>query len=81
MGAHTRTSWMAGPNPSYLRAPNPAYIHWVLGLPQPVSNVETHTTRNFAGLLRSCRALYVKTTALLYSANRFVIFYSHHGSF
>lgn len=44
-------------------------------------NVDTYTTRNFAGSLRSCRALYVETAALLYSANRFIIFCSHHGSF
>lgn len=56
-------------------------LHWMLGITQPVSDVDTHTTRNFAGLLRSCRALYVETAALLYSANRFVIFYSHHGCF
>ncbi|KAK4129110.1 hypothetical protein N657DRAFT_630073 [Parathielavia appendiculata] len=36
--------------------------------------------RKFAGLLLSCRPLYTEPTALLYSANRFVIFYSHHGS-
>ncbi|KAK4132153.1 hypothetical protein BT67DRAFT_451231 [Trichocladium antarcticum] len=35
---------------------------------------------NFAGLLRTCRTLYAETTTLLYSANRFVIFYSTQGS-
>ncbi|KAK4234586.1 hypothetical protein C8A03DRAFT_37632 [Achaetomium macrosporum] len=55
-------------------------LEWMLGITQPASDVdETHTPRNFAGLLRSCRALYVETAALLYSANRFVIFYSHLG--
>ncbi|KAK4043212.1 hypothetical protein C8A01DRAFT_13272 [Parachaetomium inaequale] len=33
-------------------------------------------TSNFAGLLLSCRALYAEAAALLYSANRFIIFYS-----
>ncbi|KAK4097660.1 hypothetical protein N658DRAFT_569172 [Parathielavia hyrcaniae] len=39
-------------------------------------------SRNFTGLLLSCRTLYTETVALLYSANRFVIFYSpaHNGS-
>ncbi|KAL2193995.1 hypothetical protein P885DRAFT_44119 [Corynascus similis CBS 632.67] len=37
-------------------------------------------TRNFVGLLRCCRALYVEIAALLYSANRFAIFYSYQGS-
>lgn len=36
--------------------------------------------RNFAGLLLSCRALHAEAAALLYSANRFVIFYSRQGS-
>lgn len=48
---------------------------------RPVSDFDAPPTRNFAGLLRSCRALYVETAALLYSANRFVIFYSRQGSF
>src|SRR5690242_19652636 len=59
----------------------PGVLEWMLGITRPVSDVDTYTTRNFAGLLRSCHALYVETAALLYSANRFVIFYSHHGSF
>lgn len=33
---------------------------------------------NFAGLLLSCRTIYHETAALLYSANRFVIFVSSH---
>jgi hypothetical protein len=37
-------------------------------------------TRNFAGLLLSCRTLYTETATLLYSANRFVIFYTRPGS-
>jgi hypothetical protein len=36
--------------------------------------------RNFTGLLSSCRALHDEAAALLYSANRFVIFYSDQGS-
>ncbi|KAK4149544.1 hypothetical protein C8A00DRAFT_46855 [Chaetomidium leptoderma] len=36
--------------------------------------------RNFAGVLLSCRALHTETAALLYSANRFIIFYSRQGS-
>ncbi len=44
------------------------------------SDFDSPPGRNFAGLLLSCRALYAETAALLYSANRFVIFYSHHGS-
>ena len=35
---------------------------------------------NFAGLLLSCRSLYAEAAALPYSANQFVIFYSHQGS-
>lgn len=50
------------------------------GTNQPVRDYDPPPTRNFAGLLRSCHALYVETAALLYSANRFVIFYSQ-GSF
>ena len=45
-----------------------------------VSDFDPPPVRNFAGLLKSCRALYAETAALLYSANRFVIFYSHQGS-
>ena len=37
-------------------------------------------TRTFAGLLLSCRALYAEATALLYSANQFIIFYSGQAS-
>ncbi|KAK3299853.1 uncharacterized protein B0H64DRAFT_379291 [Chaetomium fimeti] len=48
--------------------------------PDP-SNFQSPPTRNFAGLLRSCRALYVETAALFYSANRFVVFYSPRDSF
>ena len=44
------------------------------------SDFDPPLARNFAGLLLSCRVLYAETAALLYSANRFVIFYSHHGS-
>ncbi|KAK4233532.1 hypothetical protein C8A03DRAFT_47947 [Achaetomium macrosporum] len=51
------------------------------GRTQPISDFDPPPPRNFAGLLRSCRALYVETAALLYSANRFVIFYSRQGSF
>ena len=42
------------------------------------SDFDPPPTRNFAGLLLSCHTLYAETAALLYSANRFVIFYSHH---
>jgi len=56
-------------------------LDWMLGVTRPVSDLDTHTTCNFAGLLRTCRALYLETSAMLYSANRFVIFYSHPGSF
>jgi hypothetical protein len=45
------------------------------------SDFDPPQTRKFAGLLLSCRTLYTETAALLYSANRFVIFYSHSGSF
>ena len=44
------------------------------------SDFDPPPARNFAGLLLSCRVLHAETAALLYSANRFVIFYSHHGS-
>lgn len=44
------------------------------------SDFDPPPARNFAGLLLSCRALYAETATLLYSAHRFVIFYSHHGS-
>ncbi|KAK4234436.1 hypothetical protein C8A03DRAFT_37797 [Achaetomium macrosporum] len=40
------------------------------------SDFDAPPPRNFAGLLRCCGALYAETAALLYSANRFVIFYS-----
>jgi hypothetical protein len=35
---------------------------------------------NFAGLLLSCGARYVEAATLLYSANRFIIFYPAQGS-
>ncbi len=41
-----------------------------------VTNFDPPPASNFAGLLLSCRALYSEVAALLYSANRFVIFYS-----
>jgi hypothetical protein len=44
------------------------------------SEFDPSPTRNFAGLLLSCRTLYTEVVALLYSANRFVIFFSHSGS-
>lgn len=47
---------------------------------RPVSDRDPPPTRDFAGLLLSCRALYVETATLLYSANRFVLHYSHQGS-
>jgi hypothetical protein len=34
-------------------------------------------SRNFLGLLLSCRALYIEVASLLYSANRFIIFYTY----
>lgn len=43
------------------------------------SGFDPPPARNFAGLLQSCRTLYAEAAALLYSANRFVIFYSHNG--
>ncbi|KAK4233524.1 hypothetical protein C8A03DRAFT_19417 [Achaetomium macrosporum] len=43
------------------------------------SELDPPPAGNFAGLLRSCRALHAETAALLYSANRFVIFYSQQG--
>lgn len=45
-----------------------------------VGEFEPPPARNFAGLLLACRALYAEAAALLYSANRFVIFYSSEGS-
>ena len=41
-----------------------------------VSRYDPPLARNFAGLLLSCRALYIDAAVLLYSANRFVIYYS-----
>lgn len=35
---------------------------------------------DFHGLLQTCRALHEETARLLYSANRFIVFYSHQGS-
>ncbi|KAH6651274.1 hypothetical protein F5144DRAFT_558960 [Chaetomium tenue] len=61
------------------------YTYFLGGPSKPLtSDISTYDpppTRNFAGLLRSCRALYMETAALLYSANRFVIFYSPQESF
>lgn len=34
-------------------------------------------SRNFLGLLLSCRVLYTEVASLLYSANRFIIFYTY----
>ncbi len=59
------------------------YTYYLDGRKPPrtgVSNFDPPPARNFTGLLLSCRTLYAETAALLYSANRFVIFYSHHGS-
>ncbi|KAK4151394.1 hypothetical protein C8A00DRAFT_45399 [Chaetomidium leptoderma] len=44
------------------------------------TNIDPPPARNFAGLLLSCRAVHAEVAALLYSANRFVIFYSRQGS-
>ncbi len=41
----------------------------------PFQSYYAPPSRNFTGLLRSCRALYNETAALLYSANRFIIYY------
>ncbi|KAK4244128.1 hypothetical protein C7999DRAFT_35516 [Corynascus novoguineensis] len=56
-----------------------AGFHAACARPEPDS-FDPPSTRNFVGLLRCCRALYVEIAALLYSANRFAIFYSHQGS-
>ncbi len=45
-----------------------------------VSRYDPPPARNFAGLLLSCRALHSDAAALLYSANRFVVYYSCQGS-
>ncbi|KAL2024325.1 hypothetical protein VTK56DRAFT_8807 [Thermocarpiscus australiensis] len=45
-----------------------------------VSDFDPPPARDFAGLLLCCRALHAEAAALLYSANRFVVFYSHQGS-
>ena len=45
-----------------------------------VSRYDPPPACNFAGLLLSCRALHTDAAALLYSANRFVIYYSCQGS-
>ncbi|KAK4233131.1 hypothetical protein C8A03DRAFT_48229 [Achaetomium macrosporum] len=62
------------------------YTYFLDGRPQSRwgrsdSDFDAPPPRSFAGLLRCCRALYAETAALLYSANRFVIFYSRQGSF
>ncbi|EAQ91880.1 predicted protein [Chaetomium globosum CBS 148.51] len=44
-----------------------------------VSAFDPPPTRNFMGLLQSCRALYTEAAALLYSANQFVI-HAHKAS-
>lgn len=59
------------------------YTHYLNRRKEPSSfrtESDPPPARNFAGLLLSCRALYAEAAALLYSANRFVIFYSHQGS-
>ncbi len=50
--------------------------HRESGRARTVSEFDSPPTRNFVGLLRCCHTLSVETAALLYSANRFVIFYS-----
>jgi hypothetical protein len=45
-----------------------------------ISEFDPPPARDWAGLLLTCRALYAEAAALLYSANRFVIFYSSEGS-
>ncbi|KAH6847637.1 hypothetical protein B0I37DRAFT_148518 [Chaetomium sp. MPI-CAGE-AT-0009] len=63
------------------------YTHYLDGrkAPSPHNRVSSSEydpppASNFMGLLRSCRSLYAETSALLYSAHRFVIFYSNPGS-
>ena len=51
-------------------------LSWMIGRAPEAEEVRP----NFAGLLLSCRHLYTEAAALLYSANRFVIFYAQLGS-
>ncbi|KAK3375815.1 hypothetical protein B0T24DRAFT_676724 [Lasiosphaeria ovina] len=44
------------------------------------SSLDPPPARDLAGLLLSCRALHRETAVVLYSANRFVIYYSRPGS-
>ncbi|KAH6853241.1 hypothetical protein B0I37DRAFT_387838 [Chaetomium sp. MPI-CAGE-AT-0009] len=44
--------------------------------PPGMSDYDPPPSRNFMGLLLSCRAFYVEMTSLLYSANRFILFYT-----
>ena len=68
---------VAHPVPGY------AFTHYLDSRTEPpriVPAFDAAPPRHFTGLLRSCRALYAEVAALLYSANRFVIFYSDQGS-
>lgn len=59
------------------------YTHYLDGRKESrrqMSRFDPPPVGNFAGLLRTCRTRYTETTTLLYSANRFVIFYSSQGS-
>ncbi|KAL2151736.1 hypothetical protein VTH82DRAFT_6834 [Thermothelomyces myriococcoides] len=53
--------------------PNTYYLDGRKELPGFASAFDPPPTRNFTGLLRSCRDLYTEVAALLYSANQFVI--------
>ncbi|KAK3937195.1 hypothetical protein QBC46DRAFT_366412 [Diplogelasinospora grovesii] len=53
--------------------PNTYYLDGRKELPGFASAFDPPPTRNFTGLLRSCRDLYTEVAALLYSANQFVM--------
>ncbi|KAK4148507.1 hypothetical protein C8A00DRAFT_38922, partial [Chaetomidium leptoderma] len=53
--------------------PNTYYLDGHKDMPGVTRDFDPPPTRNFTGLLRSCRDLYTEVAALLYSANQFVI--------
>ncbi|KAK4233745.1 hypothetical protein C8A03DRAFT_38528 [Achaetomium macrosporum] len=61
-------------------ASRPFTPHATHPTPHLPASFEAPAGSSFHGLLLSCRDIHAETAALLYSANRFIIYYRHPGS-